>query len=81
MDLFDEQREVAEVAMIVIGREMSIVIGNNETLKNRIINIIDKAINQGSGFLKHMIEDPENETLEMKEKMLKLIKQGIKGEL
>lgn len=76
-DLYEEDREHSEVAMIVLGKEMKKIIGENEKLQNRMEKILDDAIHERSTFLKHMITDPENETLEQKSKLLAYIKQGI----
>ncbi len=78
-DLYEDNREHAEVAMIVLGREMRAIIAKKTKLQNRIINILDKAINQKSTFMLHMIEDPVEETLTSKANLLRHIKQGLVG--
>ena len=76
-DLYGDDLEHLEVAMIVLGREMKKVIANNESLKVRIIKIIEKALAQKTPFLFLMIEDTEIETIEMKVKTLTLLKKGF----
>lgn len=56
---------------------MNKIIEHNSMLKNRILNILDKALNYQSSFLKYMIEDSEKETIEMKAQILSYIKKGI----
>lgn len=78
-DLYEDTLEHDEVAMIVLGREMSKVIAANAALRDRIRSIIDTALEGRSQFLVHMIDDVEQETLEMKSKCLQHIKQGLLG--
>jgi predicted nucleotidyltransferase len=81
-DLYaDESLEHADVAMIVLGREMEKLIAANQKLKDRIDAILDRGISEESRFLFYMIEDPNQETLGMKRRILKHIKMGLKGEL
>ncbi len=76
-DLYGGTLEHDEVAMIVLGREMSKVITINAALRDRICSIIDTALEERSQFLVHMIDDAEQETLEMKSRCLRHIRQGL----
>ncbi len=76
-DLYEGDREHAEVAMIALGRQMKTIIGGNTKLFTRIIKIIDEALNLKSKLLLHMIENSGTETLEMKGKLLEYIKKGL----
>jgi hypothetical protein len=72
-----EDRSHEDVAMIVVGREMKLITKQNEKLHNRILDIIDRAIEEESSLMVHMIEDSENETLEQKRSILLNIKKGM----
>jgi len=63
--------------MIVLGREMKLIINQNEQLHRRVLDIIDRAIKGESNLMNHMIEDSENETLLMKQTTLLNIKIGL----
>ncbi|MCH8905236.1 MAG: hypothetical protein IIA45_15155 [Bacteroidetes bacterium] len=76
-DLYEDETDHQDVAMVVLGREIKKIIEGNSKLKSRVLNILDKAINQDSNLLIHMIENPDTETLDLKEKVLRNIKQGI----
>lgn len=78
-DLYENDREHREVAMIVLGREIHKIVAKNQRLQSRIIQIIDNAIHQENSITVHMIDDVETETIEMKINILKHIKQGIVG--
>lgn len=79
-DLYENDREHDEVAMIVLGREMKEIVGDNNGLKKRILNIIDKALKGETNFLKHMIENPQEETMEQKSRILEYIRRGFSEE-
>lgn len=76
-DLYGDDRSHIDVAMVVLGREMKKLIKVNEKLNERIELILNKAINEESQFLSHMIDDPENETITMKVIILTNIKKGM----
>lgn len=76
-ELFDEDNEYQDIAMIVLGKEIDKIIKENVQLKKRIIVILDRAIDSKSAFLNHMIDDVYTETLEMKASILHNIKTGI----
>lgn len=76
-DLYDSELEHFEIGMIVLGREMKMLMTDNEILRNRIIQIIDKAIELDSNVIKHMIKNPSEETIDMKRSVLEHIKRGL----
>ncbi len=62
---------------MALGYEISKIIIKNKDLTQRIINILDKAINLESALLEKMIQDPEKETVESKSKIVEKLKDGI----
>ncbi len=76
-DLYDGDLEHHEIGVIVLGREMKKLLSNNKALENRIIEIIDKAIDQKNPFLTLMIQNSEVETIEEKKNILERLKQGL----
>lgn len=76
-DLYEEGREHQEVGVIVLGREMNKILIINESLRKRVISILEKGIKQESDLLKHMIENSKNETIEMKERTINNLIGGI----
>jgi predicted nucleotidyltransferase len=76
-DLYEDDRRHDEVSMIVLGRQIKKIVAANLSLRDRIIRIIDKAINQESHFLSHMIETADDETLQSKAQLLINLKKGI----
>lgn len=79
-DLYVENREHNDIAMIVLGREMRNLIYQNIDLKTRIIGILDKAINGNSRITNLMIRDPEKETIAEKKEILINILVGLTEE-
>ena len=79
-DLYDDDREHDEVGMIVLGREIKKIVSKNQKLNDRILHIIDKALEQKTRFLMLMIENTETETIEMKAAILRRIEQRILAE-
>ncbi|MCD4693034.1 MAG: hypothetical protein K8R79_08980 [Calditrichales bacterium] len=75
--LYTDELSHQDVAMQVLGMEIKKIINTNRKLKKRILHILDKAINQHSKLIIHMIENSEKETIEMKSQILQNIKIGI----
>lgn len=76
-ELYVDDLSHDEVGMIVLGREMNNIISENDELKSRIIQILDKAINRKSAILELMITNNLTETLDEKAIILTRIKQGL----
>ena len=76
-DLYEGDIEHYEVGVIVLGREMKKLVLTNSDLENRIISIIDKAIEQESPVLSLMIQNSEDETIEDKKYILEKLKFGF----
>lgn len=76
-DLYDDEKEHFEVGLIVLGREMKKIVGNNESLKKRLISIMTSAVNFENNILSLMIQDPKNETVEDKRDSLNSILIGF----
>lgn len=76
-DLYDDEKDHNDVGVIVLGREMKKLVKENKKLEERLINIMDKAINEESPFLRLMINYPEKETIAMKRKIIKSLKEGF----
>lgn len=76
-ELYVDDLSHAEVGMIVLGREMNKIISENEKLKSRIIQILEKAINRQSAILELMITNNLTETQDEKAIILKQIKQSL----
>jgi len=76
-ELYEEDRNHEEVGLMVLGREMKKIIKDNQDLKGRISDILEKAIDGESGVLELMISDPRKETLEQKASILKCIRRGL----
>jgi predicted nucleotidyltransferase len=76
-DLYEDHLEHFDVGMIVLGREINRMIGTNENLRKRIVNILNRGIALESSIISIMIKDPERETAEDKRGILKNILRGI----
>ena len=76
-DLYEEDRSHDEVAMLVLGREIKKIAKANDRLFQRLIRILEDALEGRSRLKDHMIEDSEKETLEQKQKILSNILQGM----
>ena len=76
-DLYEEDRSHDEVAMLVLGREIKKIAKANDRLFQRLIRILEDAIEGRSRLMDHMIEDSEKETIEQKKKILSNILQGM----
>lgn len=63
--------------MIVLGREIRNLVKTNAPLYKRLLGIFQKILYQHSSFLILMIEEPENEFLEMKKKIMTFIQKGF----
>jgi predicted nucleotidyltransferase len=61
----------------VLGYEISKIIHENEKLTNRILSILDKAIDLDSILAQQMIQNAETETIKSKTEILKTLKEGI----
>ncbi len=78
--LYDQDISHEEIGTIVLGCEVSKLISQNKELLNRVLRILQDAINLTSSLAERMIIDNENETIEQKQNLLRLFKQGIKKE-
>lgn len=76
-DLYDDNLGNDEIAMIVLGREIRKLVITNSQLYKRLLGIFQKIINQRTQFLFLMIEDTENETIEMKQRLMTFIRKGF----
>jgi len=76
-DLYGEDLEHEEVGIIVLGREMRKLVSNNKKLLDRLIKIMDKAINEESAMLTLMIQDSETETIAKKKSIIENLKIGF----
>lgn len=76
-DLYGDDREHFDVGMIVLGREMSRMISDNDKLRNRVVDILNKALRLDSGFIPIMIKNPEEETIDQKRNILTNILRGL----
>jgi hypothetical protein len=70
--------EMEEISAIAIGKEINSIIANNNSLKVRILSILDKhlALKSESRFLRNMLLS-ENDTIEKRAKLLQHIRDGI----
>lgn len=66
-----------DVGMIVLGRQMKKIMKDNQALSERVVGIIDKAMNYESDILDRMRKDLMKETLEEKASIFKNIRRGI----
>jgi predicted nucleotidyltransferase len=76
-DLYDDDLEHVDVGMIVLGREMSTMIADNDKLRSRVVRVLNQAISLESGFIQIMIKDPAKETIDEKRQMLRNILKGL----
>lgn len=76
-DLNNREISHDEISLIVLGRLMKKIMASNAALTQRIIHIIDGALNGDSDIVEHMIVDRMTETLDDKAAILELIKRGI----
>jgi len=73
----NEELSHEEVGIKVLGYELSKIIFKNKQLTERVLNILDNAIELKSGLTKKMIQNSEEETVESKIKKLSMLKLGI----
>lgn len=76
-DLYDEDRSHDEVAMIVLGREIRKITKANDHLHQRLIRILNDAMEGRSRLMDHMIDDSQKETIEQKHTTLRNILEGM----
>lgn len=76
-DLYGGDLEHDEIGVIVLGREMKKLINNNSDLEERIINIMDKAIDQKSHLLSLMIQNSVEESIADKKNLMEKLKLGF----
>ena len=76
-DLYGDDMEHFDVGMIVLGREMGRMISGNDNLRNRVVEILNKAISLQSRFIPIMIKNPEEETIDQKRLILSNILRGL----
>lgn len=65
------------IGIVVLGYEIGKIIYQNKTLKTRLLNILQKAIQQKSDLARQMILDPEQETIATICHFLELLRKGI----
>ncbi len=70
-----------DVGVAVLGYEISKIISGNSDLTDRILNILNKAINLDSNLAQRMIQDTEHETIKTKTDILTTLKRGIEDGL
>jgi predicted nucleotidyltransferase len=75
--LYDDEKTHDEVGISVLGYEISKIIFSNDTLIERVISILDKAINSESQLAEKMIQNPVEETVKSKQDMLVFLRNGI----
>lgn len=76
-NLYEEGREHEQVGIMGLGREMKKLTKSNKELEDRLLSIMDKAINEESRLLPLMIQNSEKETIEMKRKVFEWLKLGF----
>lgn len=76
-DLYENDRTHQEIAMTVLGREMKKITQYNVHLHQRLIKILNRAIDLESELARHLIQDSEKETLEEKQQILIQIQNGL----
>jgi predicted nucleotidyltransferase len=76
--LYEDDLEHEDVGIKVLGYELAKIIKSNQELTERVFTILDKAILLKSNLAVNMIINTEIETVDMKIKNLKMLKQGIK---
>lgn len=77
-DLFDEESELIEIGARVIGREISEILSENKTLKERVLNILSLEEKVQKNMAEAMVHG--DLTLDKVEGWLTLIKEEIEGE-
>jgi len=73
----DDEKTHDEIGIEVLGFEISKIISNNEDLKNRVLDILDKAVKLKSKLAELMIQNAEKETIKMKLDILQSLQNGI----
>ena len=76
--LYDQDISHEEIGTIVLGSEVGKLICRNKELLDRVLRIIQDGIDMTSSLAERMIIDNEDETVEQKQHILKLFKEGIK---
>lgn len=76
-DLYNGELEHEEVGVIALGREMRTLVKGNNDLENRLIKIMDRAINEESPLLSLMIQNSETETIANKKSIMEKLKLGF----
>lgn len=76
-DLFDEESELIEIGVRVIGREISDIVSGNRTLKERVLNILSLEDRVQKNMTEAMVHD--DLTLDKVDSWLTLIKKEIEG--
>jgi predicted nucleotidyltransferase len=79
--LYDQDISHEEIGTIVLGCEVYKLISQNKELLNRVLNILQNALELNSSLAERMIIDNENETVEQKLHLLRLFKKGIENEM
>ena len=80
-DLLQDDLEQKDIGVIALGREMGKQIGDNLQLRARIISILQRIIKNDYRFLSLMIEDPLEETEEMKSQLMLNLLKGFENKI
>lgn len=73
----EEALSAHDIGIKVLGYEIAKIIGINPQLLERVLDILERAINLQSNLAQQMIQNSTTETVEEKCNNLRLIKQGI----
>ncbi len=77
--LYDQNFSHEEIGTIVLGNEVRKLIEQNKELLGRVLRIVQDGIELKSYLAARMIIDSTKETVEEKQHLLKLLKQGIRN--
>lgn len=77
--LYDQDISHEEIGTMVLGSEVGKLIRQNKQLLERVLQIIQDGIELKSSLATRMIIDSINETVEQKQHLLKLLKEGIEN--
>lgn len=77
--LYDKDISHEEVGTIVLGSEVGKLICQNKKLLDRVLRIVQDGIDLNNSLAARMIIDSMNETVNEKQHLLKLLKEGIEN--
>lgn len=77
--LYDQDLSHEEIGTIVLGSEVGKLICQNKELLDRVLRIIQNGIDLNSSLAARMIIDSTTETVEQKQQLLRLFKDGIEN--